>query len=112
MDGSKVNAVPGGEIHIRWVNRGSDHITAEDDGLVLEAIPQKRFVFQWHPDKLNNPTTVEINNEPTVGGTIVSLREHGYSYTESSRTTMINCAVGWGEALTLLKFYLEHGVHY
>jgi len=111
-DGSKVNAFPGGEIYLRWVNWGPDHVTAEDGGPVLEAIPQKRFVFQWHPDKLNNPTTVEINNEPTVGGTIVSLREHGYSYTESSRTTMINCAVGWGEALTLLKFYLELGVHY
>ena len=24
----------------------------------------------------------------------------------------MECAAGWGEALTLLKFYLEHGVTY
>jgi hypothetical protein len=25
---------------------------------------------------------------------------------------LIGCATGWGEALTLLKFYLEHGLTY
>jgi hypothetical protein len=25
---------------------------------------------------------------------------------------MLNCAVGWGEALTLLKFYLKLDAHY
>ena len=25
---------------------------------------------------------------------------------------MLECAAGWGEALTLLKFYVEHGVVY
>jgi hypothetical protein len=25
---------------------------------------------------------------------------------------MISCATGWGEALTLLKFHLEHGLRY
>jgi len=110
--GSKVNAVAGGEVHFRWVDWGPEHITAEDGGSVVEAIPPRRFVFQWHPDKPEYATTVEINIEPIEGGTIVSLREYGYTDSESSSMAMLNCAVGWGEALTLLKFYLEYGIHY
>jgi len=110
--GAQVDTSPGGEIHFRWVDWGPDHINAEDGGPVMEAIPQKRFVFQWHPDLPDYATTVEINIEPNEGGTIVSLREYGYADTASARMAMINCATGWGEALTLLKFYLEHGLRY
>jgi len=111
-NGSMVNAVPGGEIHFRWVNWGPDHITAEDGGPVLEAIPPKRFIFQWHPDTPDYATTVEINIKPIENGTIVSLCEYGYADTPSGHKAMISCATGWGEALTLLKFYLELGAHY
>jgi uncharacterized protein YndB with AHSA1/START domain len=110
--GARVNAYPGGEIIFRWENWGPEHITTEDGGPVLEAIPPQRFVFQWHPDLPSYATTVEINLKPSEDGTIVSLREHGFAETASGRNAMINCATGWGEALTLLKFYLEHGVHY
>ncbi len=110
--GARVKEYPGGEIHFRWENWGPSHITVEDDGTVLEAIPSKRFSFQWHPDLPEYATTVEIDIEPTEGGTIVSLREHGFAETASGIAAMIDCATGWGEALTLLKFYLEHGLHY
>lgn len=111
-NGSKVDASPGGEILFRWVNWGPDHVSMEDGGLILEANPPKRLVFQWHPDTPDYATTVEINIEPTDGGTIIRLREHGYAATESALKAMLNCAVGWGEALTLLKFYLELDAHY
>jgi uncharacterized protein YndB with AHSA1/START domain len=110
--GSKVYAIPGGEIHFHWVDWGPDHVTTEDRGIVLEVIPAKRFVFQWHPDQPDYATTVEINFEPIEGGTIVRLREYGYAVTKSALAAMLNCATGWGEALTLLKFYLELGAHY
>jgi uncharacterized protein YndB with AHSA1/START domain len=110
--GARVNAHPGGQILFRWENWGPDHINTEDGGPVLEAIPPQRFVFQWHPDLPEYATTVELNIIPTDDGTIVSLREHGFTDQPSGREAMINCATGWGEALTLLKFYLEHGVSY
>jgi uncharacterized protein YndB with AHSA1/START domain len=110
--GARVDAHPGGEIHFRWVGWGPEHISAEDGGPVEEAIPAQRFVFQWHPDLPDYATTVEINIQPTEGGTIVSLREHGYADTTSGRAALVNCATGWGEALTLLKFNLEHGLRY
>ena len=110
--GSMVNAITGGEIHFRWENWGPGKITVEDDGLVLEAIPSERFVFQWHPDLPEYSTTVEIDIKPTENGTIVSLHEYGFAETPSGHRAMKSCATGWGEALTLLKFYLEHGLHY
>jgi len=110
--GASVNAYPGGEIHFRWVNWGPDHISTEDGGLVLKAIPPEHFVFQWHPDLPEYATTVEINLVPKDGGTIVSLREFGFAHTASGIAALANCASGWGEALTLLKFYLEHGLRY
>jgi uncharacterized protein YndB with AHSA1/START domain len=110
--GASVDAHPGGEIHFRWVNWGPERISTEDRGPVLEAIPGSRFVFQWHPDLPVYATTVEINLTPIDGGTIVSLREHGFADTDSGIAALGNCAAGWGEALTLLKFYLEHGLCY
>jgi uncharacterized protein YndB with AHSA1/START domain len=110
--GARVNAHPGGDILFRWENWGPDHITAEDGGSVLEAIPPQRFVFQWHPDTQDYATIVEINIRPSEDGTIISLCEHGFADSPSGRTAMISCATGWGEALTLLKFHLEHGLRY
>lgn len=40
------------------------------------------------------------------------LKEVGYSNSDKDIKTCINCAVGWGEAMTLLKIYLEEGVVY
>jgi uncharacterized protein YndB with AHSA1/START domain len=110
--GASVQVKKDGEIHFRWVNWGPHHISTEDGGPVLEAIPGERFIFQWHPDVPDYPTTVEINVTFKDGGTIVSLCEHGFADTPSGLQAMVDCATGWGEALTLLKFYLEYGLHY
>jgi len=110
--GSRVESHPGGEIFFNWVDWGPDHITTADKGLVLEAIQPNLFVFQWHPDLPEYATTVEINIYQVENGTIVRLREYGFADTASGYKAMISCAAGWGEALTLLKFYLEYGLRY
>jgi len=110
--GAKVDARPGGEIQFRWVDWGAERISAQDGGPVLEAIPPSRFVFQWHPDTPEYSTMVEINLTLGEGGTIISLCETGFADTPAGLAAMVNCATGWGEALTLLKFYLEYGLHY
>ena len=46
------------------------------------------------------------------GGTILRLTEQGYTNDSNGRTMALECAAGWGEAMTLLKFYLEHGIIY
>jgi uncharacterized protein YndB with AHSA1/START domain len=110
--GATVDARPGGLIHFRWRDWGPDKVTAEDAGPVLEADRPRRFVFQWSPDDPGYLTTVEIDLVATADGTVIRLREHGYHNTPSGRRKMLECAGGWGEALTLWKFYVEHGVRY
>ena len=110
--GAKVDARPGGRIEFRWRDWGPDKVTTEDGGPVLEAIPGRRFVFQWHPDDNTYATTVEIDIQPAPDGAIVRIKESGYQDTPGGREAFANCAAGWGEALTLLKFYLEHGLRY
>jgi len=110
--GSRIDAVPGGELFLNWEDWGPDHVTTNDTGLVLEAERGKRFVFEWHPDNPTYTTTVEFTFELVDIGTLVRLREHGYHDTDSGLRAMLECAVGWGEALTLLKFYVEKGLVY
>ena len=109
--GAEVDPRPGGSIRFRWKDWGPLNVTAEDGGPVLEATPSRRFVFQWRPDTIRYFTTVELQFKPAQGGTQVSLREYGYQNTPTGLRSMLNCATGWGAALTLLKFYVEHGRH-
>jgi uncharacterized protein YndB with AHSA1/START domain len=110
--GAEVDARPGGRIRFRWKDWGPSRISAEDGGPILEARRPERFVFQWHPDDETYATTVEIEFEEVEGGTIIRLRESGYRDTDSGRRAMLECAAGWGEALTLWKVYIEHGIRY
>jgi uncharacterized protein YndB with AHSA1/START domain len=110
--GSEVDARPGGSITFRWKDWGPDKYTTEAIGPVLEAERPERFVFQWHSDTPDYFTTIEIDFEPVEEGTVVRLREHGYHDTPSGRAALLECAAGWGEALTLMKYYVEHGVTY
>ncbi len=110
--GAEVVPHPGGAIRFRWVDWGPDRIHAQDVGRVLEAQRPVRFVFQWHPDEPDYATTVKVDFKAESGYTIVRLREVGFRDTPSGRAAFANCATGWGEALTLLKFYVEHGLRY
>ena len=108
--GTSVNPKSGGEIRLRWKNFGAGHWTMEDGGPVIEVIPNRKFSFEWSP--AGHPTTVTFTLKPEGRGTFVTLVETGYSLSEKDIETLVGCSVGWGEALTLLKFYLEHGVTY
>ncbi|MDQ2987356.1 MAG: SRPBCC domain-containing protein [Armatimonadota bacterium] len=105
-DGTELDPSPNGEIVLRWRDFGPSRISAEDGGPILEAERNKRFVFEWEPG--DNPTTVAFTFHAHAGGTILELEESGYE----TMTSYVDCATGWGEAMALLKFYLEHGVTY
>jgi uncharacterized protein YndB with AHSA1/START domain len=107
-----VDARPGGKIHFYWENWGPERYTGENGGPVLEAKRPERFVFQWKVDVGTNITTVEIDIKPDKEGTVVSLIEYGYEDTPTGLRNMLNRASGWAQALTLMKFFLEHGVKY
>jgi uncharacterized protein YndB with AHSA1/START domain len=110
--GAQVDARPQGSIRFRWVEFGPDRVSAEDGGPVLEATRPVRFVFQWHPDHGDYATTVEIDFEAADRGTVVRLRESGFRDTPEGLRAMLDCSTGWGEAMTLWKYYVEHGISY
>ena len=108
--GAEVDARPGGTMRWRWVDWGPDRVTEEDSGPVLEARRPERYVFRWQAQL--GGMTVEVDLEEHPDGTVIRLREHGYPDTPAGWAAFCECSTGWGEALTLLKFYVEHGARY
>ena len=104
---------PGGKMILKWRGFGPDFNTFEDKGEVIEVERNKKFVFRWTPVGIKNPTQVTIKLFSEHGGTIVRVKDEGYPVnTPEDQRIMMECACGWGEALTLLKFHLEYGLSY
>jgi uncharacterized protein YndB with AHSA1/START domain len=103
--GSRIDARPGGAMLFRWVDWGADKsINVDIPGRVVEATRPERFVFEW--GEPGQESTVEIVLQERDDGTLVRLREYGFRKVENA----IENAGGWGEALTLAKFWVEHGI--
>ena len=110
-NGAEVDPKPGGAIVYRWKNGGPDAVTTEARGVVREAERPVRFVFEWDSDD-DRPTTVEMRFERRGDSTVMRLREYGFSAGERGRAAVVREASGWGEAMTLAKFRIEHGFRY
>ena len=110
--GMELDPQPGGVIRFVWREWGPDKINSEDHGHVIAVEAPRRFVFTWHTDTFLDPTQVSFTLVPQGAGTAVTVEDSGYPDTEDGRRWHMDCATGWGEALTLLKFYLEKGLSY
>lgn len=110
--GASVKAEAGGSILFRWRNWGLERYTGENGGPVLQAKRPERFVFRWKADSGRYDTTVEIDIAAHEEGSVIKLIEHGYEDGPVGTQDLMNRQAGWAQALTLMKFYLEHGVTY
>lgn len=110
---------PNGNMNLVWKNWGLDHVNVSIACLISEVIPNSKFSFWWnnHCDQTTGQSTpsndystngslVTFTLEPRGNGTVLHLTDSGYEDMDSFHM----CAVGWGEALTLLKFFIECGV--
>lgn len=107
--GMEIDPVPGGKMVWRWKDWGPDFYTVEVPAKVVETERPNKFVFEWGSERR---TKITFLLEARHGGTVVTCTEEGYFDTDKDRAMILECASGWGEAVTLLKFYLEHGVVY
>ncbi|NHJ49870.1 MAG: SRPBCC domain-containing protein [Asgard group archaeon] len=107
--GTTIDRKVGGTLVFRWKDWGVDKVTTEAVCPIIEVKVPERFVFKWWDD---HQTTVEMDFEATKEGTVVRVKEHGYQDNKVGHERCLECATGWGEALTLLKFYVEHGIRY
>jgi len=46
----------------------------------------------------------------SFGGTWVRVEDHTIVLTEKDMEIKLECAVGWGEMLTLAKVWIEYGI--
>lgn len=100
----------GASVRFTWRDYGIDHNNITDGGKIIGFNFPNHFGFTWRPGE--SETSVEFQLESLGGGTIVTLHEYNYSDCPKDLEAFKSSSVGWGEALTLLKFYLEHGVVY
>ena len=112
--GAEVSSKIGGQIQFKWTTERADVQggVIEDGGPITEVDRPNHFAFQWHPDNKSYATNVHFRFEDTEEGTIIIVQESGFENTPKGRKALLSCATGWGEALTMLKFYLEHGIKY
>lgn len=108
--GMELDPRPGGICSFAWKEWGPDRYTLKVPGKVIEAKRPERFVFQWGSEE--KATTIRIELAAVEDGTVLTLTEGGYRDTTDGRAMIVECAAGWGEAITLLKFYIEHGILY
>lgn len=109
---TEVDPRPGGRIVFRWKDWGPQKYTVNAEGKVHRADRPNLFVFEWYPVGEDHPTIITFEMTLQESATVVTVTEDGYPNTPDGRAMILECASGWGEALTLLKFYLEHGITY
>ncbi len=102
----------GSAMNWRWENWGIDQISTASIGKVLEVEPCERFVFSWSNGSGPEPSIVTMTFTPQEDGTKVELVDSGYPDSPAGRRALMDCACGWGEALTLAKVFVEHGIIY
>lgn len=110
--GTTLETRAGGALVFRWENWGVEKFSGEMVGEVVESRPALRFSFRWPVDSGGYMTTVVVDFEPHPDGTLVRLVEGVYEDGDVGTQDMMNRASGWAQALTLMKFWVEHGVTY
>ena len=102
----------GGKLEFRWKDWGLNKYTGEIAGKVIEYDASERFVFQWLADSGTYYTTVEIELSLIPEGTRLHLIEYGYEDTDDGMQDLLNRVSGWASVMTMMKYYVEHGVRY
>ena len=108
--GMELEPKPGGICSFSWKDWGPDNYTLKVPGKVIEANRPDLFIFQWGSH--GKATTIRVELSEVEYGTVLTLTEQGYPDTPEGLAMMLECASGWGEAVTLLKFYIEQGIVY
>jgi uncharacterized protein YndB with AHSA1/START domain len=108
--GMELDPRAGGVCNFKWKDWGPELFNGESPGKILEFDPPKKLVFEWGSPGKETVARMEI--EPKYDGSILTLTEDGYPDDDEGLRYLIECSAHWGELLTLIKFYIEHGLTY
>lgn len=105
-DGSRFEPRVGSPVHLVWRGWTDDGSDVTDHGEVTSCDPDERFAFTWG----DPPSLVTFTTAARPEGTWLEVVETGLPQTEAGLRRFAECATGWGEALTLVRCYAEHGI--
>lgn len=103
----KLEPQPGGSMEFFWKDFGADKMTIRETGTVLWMHPLKEFVFRWGNGAYT--TTVQLLFNALNGGTEIEVVESGLPEGDAGMKIILDNGPGWGQALTMLKYYAEYG---
>ncbi len=109
-DGMKMELREGGSIFFRWVRKTfGEEVT--DRGVIHRLEPMNLIEFSWNEYEDGFRSRVKMEFFPSsFGGTWVRVEDHTIVLTEKDVEIKLECAVGWGEMLTLAKIWIEYGI--
>ena len=95
-----------------WENWGPDRVNVTAKINILEIKPLKGVKFEWNYGLKDGPTLVVLELVPHSDGVVLQVTENNYADTKEGHEALIECATGWGEALSLVRIYAEKGIHF
>ncbi|BBE31023.1 hypothetical protein OSSY52_11640 [Tepiditoga spiralis] len=99
-----------GKMKIRWFDQtyGEEVL---DEGIIHTLIEHNKIVFSWNKygDIYKSMVTMRFF-EAQIGGTWIYVEDENLVTNEEEFKIKLDCAVGWGEMLTLAKFWIEKGI--
>lgn len=111
--GTQMERRVGGRIHFHWREWGPDRVTVDGSARILQLRENEILAWRWDDAEGYPSRTSELEVERHAEGTVVRVTDtptdpaapHG-------EVIPLGVAAGWGEALALLKMWVEHGVRY
>lgn len=104
----------GGRILFVWRDWGPDRVSVDGAARILQLREDEVFAWRWDDSEGYPSRTSELEVEARDAGTTLVRVTDTPTDPDAPHGEVIPLAVaaGWGEALTLLKMYVEHGVRY
>ena len=93
-----------------WKNWGPDEVSPRAPAKVKSFLDNQHFSFYWNYGLQNGPTLVQISLQDTTKGVLVNVTETEYPDDAEGLAMLVECSIGWGDALARLKFYLENNI--
>lgn len=78
---------------------------------IIECEVDKRIVFTWGEEGINERTVAIILSPIDDAATLIEVNESGFVEKEGLTELLINSKEGWVFMLTCLKAYLENGIN-
>nr|AJA38631.1 hypothetical protein [Thermotoga sp. TBYP3.1.4.1] len=106
----KMELKEGGKIFFRWFRKTfGEEVT--DEGIIHRLEPPNLIEFSWntYEDGFRSRVKMEFFSS-SYNGTWVQVEDHTIVLNEEDMKIKLECAVGWGEMLTLAKIWIEYGI--